>query len=121
MKKILLLFIAFMATSFIYAQGGFDVKTLSSEIMEKLNPALALTTEQKPTVIDAVTAFLYKKSEIIPLQRTDTPTYTAKFNVLNGNLINQLKDTLTVKQMSGFLGLKPRVNTSANVLSQLFF
>ncbi len=121
MKKIILLAIAFMATSFIYAQSGFDVKSLSNEIMGKLSPALVLTADQKPTVTDAVTGFLTKKSDIVSLQKTDPPAYTSKFNVLNGDLINQLKDILTAKQMSGFLGLKPKGNMPGNVLSQLFF
>jgi hypothetical protein len=121
MKKILLLSIAFMATTFIFAQGSFDVKALTSEIMGKLNPALILTAEQKPTVNEVVTNFLNRKLEIIPLQKSDAASYTSKFNVLNGDLINQLKDILTAKQMSGFLGLKPRANTPGNVLSQLFF
>ncbi len=121
MKKILLLSIAFMATSFMYAQSGFDPKVLTGEIMGKLNPALVLTAEQKPNVTDAVNGFLNKKAEIVSLQKTDPPAYTSKFNVLNGDLINQLKDILTAKQMSSFLGLKPRVNTLGNVLSQLFF
>lgn len=121
MKKIILLSIAFVAISFVYAQGAFDAKSLSSEIMGKLSPALVLSVDQKPVVTDAVTGFLTKKSEIISLQKADPPAYTSKFNVLNGNLINQLKDILTAKQMSSFLGLKPKGNIPGNVLSQLFF
>jgi hypothetical protein len=58
MKKILLLSIAIMATTFIFAQGSFDVKVLTSEIMGKLNPALTLTAEQKPNVNEVVAGFV---------------------------------------------------------------
>jgi hypothetical protein len=121
MKKTLLLLIAFMVVSFTYAQSGFDAKALAGEIMGKLSPALALTAEQKPSVNEVVTVFLKKKAEIIPLQKADLAAYTSKFNVLNGDLVNQLKEILTAKQMSSFLGLKPRVNMPGNVLSELFF
>lgn len=122
MKKTLLIIIAFMATSFLYAQsGGMDVKILAPQIMEKLTPALALTLDQKPNVNEAVTDFLSKKAKILPLQKTDPAGYTSKFNLLNGDLINKLKDVVSAKQMGTFLGLRPKVNTPSSILSELFF
>lgn len=122
MKKILLVAIAFMATTFIFAQSGStDVKSLAPQIMEKLTPALMLTPEQKPNVNEAVSVFLSKKSEILPLQKSNPVGYTSKFNLLNGDLINKLKDVVSAKQMGNFLSLRPKVNTPDNVLSQLFF
>lgn len=122
MKKTLLVIIAFIATTFIYAQsGGIDVKLLTPQIMEKLTPALSLTPDQKVNVNEAIAVFLSKKAEILALQKSDPAGYTSKFNLLNGDLINKLKDIVSAKQMGNFLSLRPKVNTSSNVLSQLFF
>ena len=122
MKKTLLIIIAFMATTFIYAQSGsMDVKSLALQIMEKLTPALSLTAEQKPNVNETIIGFLSKKAEIIHLQKSDPAGYTSKFNLLSGDLINKLKDVVSAKQMGNFLGLRPKVNTPSDVLSQLFF
>lgn len=101
------------------AQG--DVSNIAGQIIEKLTPALNLNSDQKPEVGDAVLDFLTKKAEILPLAKSDPAAYASKFNLLNGGFISKLKTILVAKQMTSFLGLKPKLNNPANVLSHLFY
>jgi len=100
---------------------GFNVKSLTSGIMGKLGPALALTAIQKPKVLDAVTGFLNKKSGIINLMTSDKAQYAAKLAGLNTDFLGKMKVILTATQYAQLLGLKPKVADAANPLSQLFF
>ncbi len=119
MKKISVA-ILFLFTS-MALQAQFDVSGVAGQIMQKLTPVLNLNMDQKPQVGDAVLDFLTKKAEILPLQKTDPAGYASKFNLLNGGFISKLKTILLAKQMTSFLGLKPKMNNPANVLSHLFY
>jgi hypothetical protein len=121
MKKLILLFSMFLLAGSLMAQGSFDVKGISSQIVAKLTPALTLTAEQTAQTNDAITDFLSQKSEILPLQSSDPATYASKFNILNGTLVNKLKTFLQAKQLTTFWSLKPRSNDPGNVLSHLFY
>ncbi|MES2776509.1 MAG: hypothetical protein V4722_20190 [Bacteroidota bacterium] len=119
MKKIAIAFGLLLAGMASYAQ--LDVNNIAGQVLEKLTPALNLNADQKPQVGDAVTEFLSKKAEILPLQNTDPAGYASKFNQLNGGLISKLKTILVAKQMTSFLGMKPKTNNPSNVLSHLFY
>ena len=120
MKKILFVSLLFLAAQGIKAQG-FDAKAIASQVLAKLIPSLAITDEQQPQVSDAVVDFLNSKAPIIPLQKTDPSAYVSKFNALNGTLIGKLKTILTAKQMTTFLGLRPKATDTGNVLTHLFY
>lgn len=100
---------------------GFDVNSLSSGIMSKLSSSLALTSAQKPKVLETVTNFLKQKSNILSLIKTDKTQYASKLSALTSSLQSKLKTVLTADQFTKFLNLKPQTNTTSNVLSQLFY
>ena len=81
MKKLFILFL--MSTSVVVtvqaqdaikhatstaSTTGFNVKSLTTSIMNKLVPALTITDDQKPGVTDAISGFLVQKSKILPLK-----------------------------------------------------
>jgi len=101
--------------------AGFDVNSLSSGIMEKLTPALALKPAQKPKVAAAVTEYLKQKAQFIDKQKTNPAEYTQRQMGIAQGLKSKLAGILLKNQMNKFLGLKPASNDPANVLSQLFF
>jgi hypothetical protein len=101
--------------------GGFDVKSLTSSIMGILSPKLGLSDKQSPGVTNAVSSFLTKKADILPLQKTDPSSYTSKFGSLFSSLKSKLGTMLVGDQMKKFMGLKPKTNDASNVLSQLFY
>jgi hypothetical protein len=101
--------------------AGFDVSKLTSSIMGKLTPALALTAVQKPSVTDAVAGYLKGKSKIVGLQTSDAAAYTAKQGSLFSTLKSKLAGILLKDQMEKFIGLKPKTNNPLNSLSQLFY
>lgn len=105
----------------VAAASGFDVKSLTSGIMSKLNTKLKLTDAQKTKVLTVVTNFLQDKSGIIALAKTNKNQYIAKAATLTESLSKKLKPILTAAQYTQFLGLKPATNDPANVLSQLFY
>ena len=119
MKKILIAFFLLFASMLSKAQP--DVTNIVGQIIEKLTPALNLTGDQKPQVGDAITEFLAKKAEILPLQKADPAGYASRFNQLIGGLISSLKTILVAKQMTSFLGMKPKTNNPSDVLSHLFY
>ncbi len=119
MKKIFIA-IVFLFTS-IAVQAQLDVGGLTGQIMQKLKTALNLNMDQTPQVGDAVVQFLTKKVDILPLQKTDVAEYASKFNLFNGAFISKLKTILLARQMTSFLGLKPKINTADNVMSHLFY
>jgi hypothetical protein len=121
MKKIVALFSALLLAGSLLAQGSFDVKATTSQVIAKLTPALSLSAEQATQTIEAVADFLAQKATILPLQSSDPSGYASKFNQLNGTLVNKLKTFLQAKQMTTFWSLKPRSNDPGNVLSHLFF
>lgn len=121
MKKLTLLFSMFLLAGSLMAQGSYDVKGISSQIIAKLTPALSLTAEQATQTNEAVTDFLSQKADILPLQSSDPASYASKFNILNGTLVNKLKTFLQAKQLTTFWSLKPRSNDASNVLSHLFY
>ncbi|BDQ11145.1 hypothetical protein [Sediminibacterium sp. TEGAF015] len=103
------------------AAAGFDVNTLSSGIMGKLGPALALTAAQKPKVAAAVTEYLKQKAQFVDKQKTNPAEYMQRQMGIAQGLKSKLTGILLKNQMNKFLGLKPASNDPANVLSQLFF
>ena len=120
MKKILFVSLLFFAAQTMQAQV-FDAKAITSQVLAKLVPSLALTNDQQPQVSDAVVDFLTSKADIIPLQKSDPSAYVSKFNALNGAMIGKLKGILTAKQMTTFLGLRPKATDTGNVLTHLFY
>ncbi|RAJ82203.1 hypothetical protein CLV59_104428 [Chitinophaga dinghuensis] len=104
------------ATTTLGNSGG-----IANNIMGSLTPTLGLNNTQQPKVLDMVSGFLKKKSEITPLQQTNPTAYTSKFSGLQGGLFSKLKGVLTAAQYAKFLGLKPKASDATNVLSQLFF
>ncbi|WP_143310525.1 hypothetical protein [Chitinophaga vietnamensis] len=94
---------------------------IASSILGQLTPALSLTQTQQPKVLNLVSSFLTKKASILPLQQSNPAAYTSKFGGLQKGLFGKLQTLLTVAQYTKFLGLKPKANDAANVLSQLFF
>nr|WP_295874935.1 hypothetical protein [uncultured Chitinophaga sp.] len=94
---------------------------VASSILSKLTPALGLTAVQQPKVTDLVTGFLKQKAGIMPLQQSNPAAYASKLSGLQGGLFSKLKLLLTAAQYTKFLGLKPKTNDVANVLSQLFY
>lgn len=122
MKKIILLFSAFILSGVLIAQTTpFDVKGISNQIVSKLSQSLSLTPDQVSPVSEAITEFLTQKSDIIPLQTSDPGAYASRFNVLNGALVGKLKNVFGARQMTSFWSLKPRSNDPSNVLSHLFY
>lgn len=121
MKKIMLFLSTVLLAGSLWAQGSYDVKTLTNQIVEKMVPALSLSAEQALQTNDAVADFLTQKAQILPLQSSDPASYASKFNILNGTLVNKLKQFMQAKQLTTFWSLKPRNNDPGNVLSQLFY
>lgn len=135
MKKIVLAFVLILGVSTTQAQlgglvdkatktaasAGFDVKSLTSSIMGKLVPGLGLTNAQTPQVTDAVTGFLTKKADIVPLKGSNPADYAKKQSGLFSGLQSKLSGILLKDQMNKFLGMKPASNNPSNVLSQLFY
>lgn len=103
------------------AAAGFDVNTLSSGIMGKLGPALALTAAQKPKIAAAVTEYLKQKAQFVDKQKTNPAEYMQRQMGIAQGLKSKLTGILLKNQMNKFLGLKPASNDPANVLSHLFF
>lgn len=101
--------------------NSFDVGSIASSIMGQLTPSLALTGAQQPKVQNLLTGFLKKKAAILPLQQSNPSAYTSKFGGLQKGIFSKLKTLLTLSQYTKFLGLKPKTNDAANVLSQLFY
>jgi len=136
MKSVLLVFscVCFLGTATTQAQSildqakktagsvqSFDAGGIAGSILGKLTPALALTGAQQPKVQDLITGFLKKKAGILPLQQSNPNGYTSQFGGLKNGLFSKLKTLLTLSQYTKLLGLKPKTNDAANVLSQLFY
>jgi len=134
MKKITLLF--FSACLLVFSANAqipktkdltksipstFDVNGLTKSLMGELSPKLSLTDKQSPLVQNTISKFLGDKSKILPLMKTDPAGYTSKFGSLFSGLKTSLGGILLKDQMNKFLGLKPKTNDPANVLSNLFF
>ena len=98
-----------------------DVNGLSKDLMSALTPKLALSDEQTPKVANLVATFLKAKTAILPLLEKNPKAYSDKFGVIQGDLMGGLKGVLTPQQMTGFVGLMPKVNDETNVMSHLFF
>ena len=103
------------------ASLGFDVNKLTSGIMGKLVPGLNLTGAQKPQVTDAVSDFLTKKADIVPLQASNPAEYAKKQSGFLGGLQSKLGGILAKDQMNKFLGMKPASASTSNPISALFF
>ena len=101
--------------------AGFDVNKLTSGIMGKLTPGLALTALQQPKVTEAVSSFLGKKANILGLLKSDPAKYATQAASLFSGLKGNLGGILNKDQMTKFLGMKPATNNPTNVLSNLFF
>jgi hypothetical protein len=101
--------------------AGFDVNKLTSGIMGKLTPGLALTALQQPKVTEAITGFLGKKADILGLMKSDPTKYASQFGGLFKGLTGSLGGILAKDQMTKFMGMKPATNNPTNVLSNLFF
>ena len=101
--------------------AGFDVKSLTTSIVGKLVPALAVTSQQKPGVTSAISSFLGDKAKILSLKTSDPAAYTTKQTSLFSTLKTKLATALVASQVNKFMGLKPATNDPANVLSNLFF
>ncbi len=134
MKKLLVFTcFAIAITNAVYAQdilkktagvataAGFDVKRLTTGIIDKLVPALAVSSTQKPGLTSAISGFLKEKSKILSLKKTDAPAYTTKQSGLLNGLTSKLGTVLLAGQVKKFLGLKPATNDPANILSNLFY
>lgn len=134
MKKLFILIL--VSTSFAFAAwaqdglkqatnatstAGFNIKNLTTSILNKLVPALKITDDQKPGVTDAISGFLVEKSEILPLKQSDVASYTSKQNSLFSTLKSKLGSVLTGNQFTKFLGMKPKKNDTKNALWNLFF
>ncbi|MBS1947243.1 MAG: hypothetical protein JST47_05705 [Bacteroidetes bacterium] len=100
---------------------GFDVNTLTKNIMGQLEPALSLTKAQAPKVTSAVSSYLSNKSKILPYMSSDKEAYAKKQSNLFGALKTKLAGILVKQQMNKFLGLKPATNDAENILSKLFY
>jgi hypothetical protein len=103
------------------AGAGFDVNKITGDVMGKLTPSLALTAVQNPKVASAVTDFLGKKANILPLLASDPTKYASKFSGLFGGLQSKLGGILNPSQLTKFLSLKPKTNNPSNPLSNIFF
>ena len=100
---------------------GFDVKSLTTSIMNKLVPSLKITDNQKPGVTDAISGFLVEKSKILPLQQSNPPTYASKQGSLFNTLKSKLGGALTSGQLTKFLTMKPKTYDPLNELSSIFY
>jgi len=109
------------SASSVASMAGFDVNSIAKGVMGSMTPALGLSSAQTPGVTSAVTDFLTKKSDIIGLQKTDPTKYASQFGSLFGGLKSKLGGVLTAAQMTKFLGMKPKANDVANVMSNLFY
>lgn len=107
--------------SSLASTAGFDVNKLTSGIMGKLTPGLALTALQQPKVTEAVSGFLGKKGNILGLLKSDPAKYASQFGTLFNGLKGNLGGILGKDQMSKFMDMKPATNNPTNVLSNLFY
>lgn len=98
-----------------------DINSLSKDVMGAMMPKLALSNDQSPKVLSLVTDFLTAKAAILPLLEKNPQGYSEKFGVIHGDLTRQLKGVLTPAQMNSFMGMMPKPNDDANVMSHLFF
>jgi hypothetical protein len=133
MKRIVLLLAIAVASTTVYSQSmldkaaatataaGFDVKKISSSVMNILTPKLGLSAAQIPKVTGAVNTFLQAKSAILPLLKSNKAEYQTKQSGLLNNLTTSLGTSLAKDQVNKFLGLKPATNDPTNVLSNLFY
>ena len=99
---------------------GFDVNKLTTGIMGKLIPGLNLTGAQQPQVTDAVSGFLTKKADIVPLQASNPTEYAKKQSGLFSGLQSKLGGILGKDQMNKFLGMKPATASASDPLSAIF-
>jgi hypothetical protein len=98
-----------------------NIGETANGILGVLKPKLGLNETQSPKVLDLVTNFLSAKSEIIPEAKSAPASYTSKFTGIKDKLFSGLKTVLTVAQFKSLLSSKPKTNSSANLLSHLFF
>lgn len=103
------------------ASAGFDVNKVTKDVMGQLTPSLALSAVQNPKVTSAVTDFLGKKANILPLLASNPSKYASQFSSLFSGLQGKLGGILNPSQLTKFLSLKPKTNNPANPLSNLFF
>lgn len=101
--------------------SSFDVKSIASSVMAILTPSLGLSDGEQPNILSEVTSLLTKKKDLLPLQTTDKAAYTSKFSALTGGFLTKMKGILTAAKYAKLLGLKPKIPSANNVLSQLFF
>ena len=103
------------------AAAGFDVNKITGDVMKQITPSLALTAVQNPKVTSAVSDFLGKKANILPLLASDPTKYASKFSGLFSGLQSKLGGILNPSQLTKFLSLKPKTNNPSNPLSNIFF
>ena len=103
------------------AGAGFDVNKITGDVMKQITPSLALTAVQNPKVTSAVSDFLGKKANILPLLASDPTKYASKFSGLFSGLQSKLGGILNPSQLTKFLSLKPKTNNPSTPLSNIFF
>jgi hypothetical protein len=103
------------------ATNGFDVSSISNDIMGSLTKNLRLTKEQKPQVTAVVNDLLNKKKDILPLATTDKKAYDSKMTSNRNSFSDKMKKIISPDQMKLLHGLLPKGSTTSNVLSQLLF
>lgn len=105
-----------------YAQAPLsNIEGNASSITSKLGTTLSLTDVQKPKILDAVTAFLKQRANILPLARNNPKGYDTKLNSFHNSFYRKVKNILTPEQYDQFMQSKPPGNDGTNVLSQLFY
>ncbi|RAI98487.1 hypothetical protein LX64_04849 [Chitinophaga skermanii] len=95
------------------------VDSTTAAIMAELTPTLDLNNQQAEEVQSAVSSYLTQKNSYNGL-KTLNPTSYKKQNASNQNkMFKKMKRTMTIRQYSKMLGLKPKTTTA--LLAVLFF
>ncbi|HWA34408.1 MAG TPA: hypothetical protein VG737_09780 [Cyclobacteriaceae bacterium] len=100
---------------------GFEPSVIGRNIMDQLNPALALTNDQIPKVTILVGQFLTKKAEFVNQMQSDPDGYRQKFTTLQKTFVDGMKKALKPAQFSQFMLLKPAEPDINKPISQLFY
>jgi hypothetical protein len=133
MKKILIVVLLLTSSPALFAQLdlkkatgvasalGMDPAAVGKSIMGSLTPKLGLSSDQTTKVASLVNTFLTNKSTFMGLMQSKPAEYKTKFATEQKTLMDGLKGTLNIAQLTKFTGLKPAQTDTTNALSQLFY
>lgn len=111
--------IASLESKSAYTKGAGNFFT--SNITNRLTPALNLSASQQQEMNDALYNYFVAKGPYLPLRFNNKPAYTQQQSILYGQLVTKLAGFLSSDQLHKWDALKPANSAGPDILVQVFY